>query len=188
MAKKFSIDNINVYGISESITASGLPLSINAEPICDVRRMERLATAPAGSGHDCALKGILVQFDVTYPVYWSPQAQRYHWFDIVSSQSSMHRLTKFNLDESFNEFVDEKILDRFKELVYTYNISNGKDEASYKTLISSCPQGLMKTMRVSTNYLQLKTIYNQRKNHKLDEWNDFCNFIEHLPYSNFITK
>lgn len=54
-------------------------------------------------------------------------------------------------------------------------------------IVAACPQGLMKTMRISTNYLQLKTIYKQRRHHKLPEWQMFCDWIESLPCADLIT-
>ena len=70
-----------------------------------------------------------------------------------------------------------------KELVELYN--NAPTYENFMLLVSNCPQGIELFMRVSTNYLQLRTIYKQRKNHKLrEDWGAFCEWIETLPYAN----
>ena len=57
------------------------------------------------------------------------------------------------------------------------------EDVSDVALAYACPMGLELTARVTTNFLQLKTIYNQRKNHKLPEWLQFCEFIKSLPFA-----
>lgn len=157
--------------------------------------MKRLGNAPSGSGHDCALKGIVVQFDLKAPVKVWTEAERYHWFDIVSSQSTMHRLSKMNLETCMDEHVDKRITNILMELQNDYlvkqEIANqtGSESTkkaakdSYLALLLSCPVGINLTARISTNYLQLKTIYRQRKNHRLPHWHVFCNAVENLPHT-----
>lgn len=74
-----------VYGLEEAITTSGYPMTSNGEPKYSEARAMKLAQTPIGSGHNNFLKGIIVQFDVTYPNYWTPQLQRYNFIDIISS-------------------------------------------------------------------------------------------------------
>lgn len=152
------------------------------------KRVYKLSQVPSGSGHDNFLKGIRVSFDLKYPNYFSPELQRYNWIDIVSSSSKMHKLTNMDMDLCFNKYVTPYMKDYLKGLLDIY-----KDEPSYKnfmTLLSNCPLGIELFMRISTNYLQLKTIYHQRKNHKLQEdWGAFIAMIEGLPFANeFIIK
>lgn len=161
----------------------------------DILRMTRLGTVPAGSGHDCALKGIIVQFDLKAPIKVWTEAERYHWFDIVSSQSTMHRLSKMDIRNCMDESVDHRMVDIMMELQNGYLVKQeiakqtGNEKATkaakkaYLRLLLSCPVGLNLTARISTNYLQLKTIYRQRKNHRLPHWHVFCNTIEKLPYA-----
>jgi len=133
--------------------------------------------------HDNYLTGIRVSFDVVYPQYWTPEFQRYHFADIVTSSSKMHRLCKMDLRKSCNKYVDERQIVVLQECVDKYN-----DDPSYENfmrMISNCPLGIELFMRVSTNYKQLQTIYFQRKNHRLKEdWGAFTDFIENLPYFN----
>jgi hypothetical protein len=192
------IFNTNVYGIDESIKASGYPRSLNDNPLHNTDRAKVLAKCKPGSGHDCFLKGITVNMDVNAPSYWWPQFQRYHFADIISSQSKMYSITKFNIDEICNEWVTKESKDQLKRFIELYN-NYGKDleeifftsndnmpeinskQDIFQLILSNCPMGLNLTARITTNYLQLKTIYNQRKNHKLKEWEVFCKWIEELP-------
>lgn len=190
--------NVKVYGLQESLIRSGLPMRTDdpspafvskTANVDDMKRGDKLAGAPSGSGHDNFLKGIIVQFDFKYPEYFSPQLQRYHWIDIVSSQSKMHRITSRELTRSdFTESVDGFIIDHINKLIEAYNLSEDKvwKEKLFKKIISNLPSGYTKWMAISTNYLQLKTIYNQRRFHKLSEWREFCSWIEHLPSSYLI--
>ena len=121
--------------------------------------------------------------------------ERYHFIDFISSQSTMHRITKFDLDKAFNCYVDPRIINVMKEKVAKYNdiSDNGSTEEKvilsdlYLQILYSNPAGFQLTARMTTNYRQLKTIYAQRKNHRLPEWREFCKWIEMLPYSELIT-
>ena len=97
------VSNVKVYGLEDSVRASKFPMSVDVSTCTTeiVDRTHKLANAPKGSGHDNFLKGIVVQFDVTFTVKCWTEAERYHWFDIVSSQSTMHRITKFDLDKAY---------------------------------------------------------------------------------------
>lgn len=199
------IFNHRVYGLEESLIASGYPMK--AEQISEwddisnfisekeYKRATRLGKVPTGTGHDNFLKGIIVQFDITYPNYWTPQFQRYHFADIVSSTSKMHRITKMDLKKSCNQYVDDIVIENLNKWIEIYNtLDEKKSEIEiegkifskyqlYMKIISNCPMGFEQTMRVTTSYLQLKTIYLQRKHHKLKEdWGAFCNWCETLPY------
>lgn len=182
------IKNIKVYGLEESIKRSGLPMRTgepNTQPnkLKDYDRARKLASARAGSGHDTLLKGIIVQFDLKYPQYFTPQLQRYHWVDIISSQSKMHCLTKGEF--GYNDYVDEATKGIFESYINIYN--NNPTYENFMRCISNCPMGLELWMGITTNYLQLKTIYKQRRNHKLKEdWGAFCDMIEKLPMSELI--
>ena len=152
-------------------------------------RAIKLANTPQGSGHSTFLCGIRVAFDIKYPAYFSPELQRYHYNDIVCSSSKMHRLVNMNMDLCFNEYVTEDSKSMMKNLIQIYN--RDKSYENFMRVLSNCPLGIELFMRCTTNYLALRTIYHQRKNHKLKtDWVEgFCkNFVEKLPYaSEFIT-
>lgn len=175
------IKDYKVYGLENAVLASGLPMSIDTSSIkFSGKRMSTLGKAKAGSGHNCACKGILVTARVKYPLYWTKQFQRYHFADIISSQSTMHRITVMNIKEQCNEWVDDEVIARVEYHVKKYNEGdNSKDR--FMRIISNVPSGLEMEMEITTNYLQLKTIYDQRKSHKLPDWTVFCDWILSLP-------
>ena len=140
---------------------------------------KNLFSAAPGTGHDQALTGIIVQFDLAFSLKAWTEMQRYHFVDFISSQSTMHRIAKFNISEQCNKWVDKRVLDTLKTLVVKYNDEPTPD--NYLTLLYNIPTGFQLTAGLTTNYRQLKTIYHQRRNHRLPEWREFCKWIETLP-------
>lgn len=187
------ISNINVYGLGAAVAASKYPMS-NYVDSCTpdiTRRVESLAKTPIGEGHDNFLNGIIVQFDLCATNKFWTEFQRYHFFDFISSQSTMHRICRFDLDKAYIDFVDKRIIDIMKEKVNEYNSLKDKStdlaKRKYLEILYSNPSGFKLTAGITTNYRQLKTMYKQRKNHKLPEWRVFCEFIKSLPFSDWIT-
>lgn len=180
--------NWKVYGLLESVKASKYPMAtdINSCNSVVTDRTYSLAQCSTGTGHDQFLTGIVVQFDLTLSIKCWTEAQRYHFFDFVSSQSTMHRITKFDIAEQCNEYVDSRIIGVCNELVCEYNEDPTPEK--YLAVLYNIPTGFRLTARMTTNYRQLKTIYQQRKAHRLPEWRAFCEWMEtYLPYSEFIT-
>lgn len=182
------VSNTRVYGFDESIKASKYPMAVNTEDCTTdlTETAKNLASSPKGEGHDNFLCGIIVQFDLTFTVKAWTEAERYHFFDIVSSQSTMHRISKFDLDEQYIEYVDKRIICIMNELKDRYNET--KDPNDYLRLLYSNPCGFKLTAGMTTNYRQLKTIYSQRRFHRLPEWREFCDWILTLPHSELITQ
>lgn len=183
------IDNWKVYDLKESVIACRNAMRITPAQITDeefnasMPRAIILANSPSGSGHQTFLSGIRVSFDIKYPNYISPELQRYHWIDIVSSSSKMHRLSSMDMDTCFNKYVTDESKEQMKRLVKKFNETKSYED--FMVMLSNCPQGIELFMRVSTNYLQLRTLYRQRKTHKLKEdYGAVCEFIEKLPYAN----
>lgn len=175
-----------VYGIDESIAASKYPMTTNTDQCTGevTERTHKLAECPTGTGHDQFLTGIVVQFDLTFSIKAWVEAERYHFFDFVSSQSTMHRVASFNIRAQCNEYVDLRTVAVVEELVEAYNQSKSIDD--YLRVLYNVPVGFRLTARMTTNYRQLKTIYQQRKNHRLPEWREFCAWIRTLPHSELI--
>ena len=179
------VNNIKVFGLEDSIRASKYPMSPDIN-ICNeniTNTVKKIGSCEVGSGHDQFLTGIIVQFDLTFSVKAWTEAERYHFFDFVSSQSTMHRITKFDLDKAYNEYVDSRIVEIMKEKVADFNketepVVRGQ---KYLEILYSNPCGFRLTARMTTNYRQLKTIYYQRISHRLPEWREFCEFVETLP-------
>lgn len=218
-----TITNVEVHGLERAMAASKNPMSIgeihterpdmnsyvnfdkpyeqDAELASELKRAKALGKAAGGSGHDNFLKGIIVQFDVKYPQYWTPEYQRYKFESIVSSQSKMHRLLKAasteEFDSLFNSYVDKEAIDRVQSYVKNYNEQTEIDQANrllvgegggdkqyywFMKALSNLPLGYEMWMTCSSNYLSLKTIVNQRWNHKLREWRLFCKtMLDELP-------
>lgn len=189
------ISNVKVYGLEESIKRAKYPMSTDTDLLNSelTKGIKVLANSKKGEGHDQWLTGVIVQFDLTFTVKAWTEAERYHFLDFVSSQSTMHRITKFNLDTAYNEYVDYRIVNIMKEKVDRYNRLvtmkpevdlpeyNQEIKDAYLEILYSNPCGFKLTAGMTTNYRQLKTIYAQRKTHRLPEWREFCAWIETLP-------
>lgn len=202
------ISNLKVYDLEETLVASGYAMvdSYNENTIKDeqntvimdnlveeieknkhFKRAERLTKADLNSGHPNFLSGIVVSMDVTFTNKVWVEWQRYHFQQIVTSQSTMHKLSKMNLDDCFIEYTDALMIERLKEIQQEYNDNPTKE--NYLKLVYSCPSGLKLTARVTTNYLQLMTMYKQRSNHRLPEWREFTEELkEQLPYFKHFLK
>ena len=188
-----SINNVNVYGLEESIAASGYPMATQTMQLEDLEycnekdygRAKKLAKTAIGSGHDQFLTSIIVQFDLTFPLKAWVELQRYHFIDFCSSMSTMHRIINMNLDKYCNKYVSENIKSILRAYILEYK--ENPTEENFRKVIYNIPSGFEYTARLTTNYRQLKTIYSQRKNHRLPDWKMFCEWIETLPHSEYIT-
>lgn len=199
------INNVEVFGIESAIRGSKYPMATDLTKVTDdaTPTTYKLANSKLGEGHDNFLNGILVQFDLTFTNKAWVEIERYHFIDFISSQSTMHRICKFDMDKAFIEFVDPRVIEIMKEKTKAYNDlqdqiklmrEDGKDvkelnekaKLMYLEVLYTNPAGFKITARMTTNYRQLKTIYLQRRNHRLPEWHAFCDWVETLPYSEFI--
>lgn len=194
------VSNATVYGLQEAIRRAKFPMAIDTNELTDQLTPGILALAKSGkgSGHDQWLTGVVVQFDLTFSIKAWTEAERYKFLDFISSQSTMHRITRFNLDLSYDRHTDKRIIQIMKEKVNEYNMMLEEKERSglyfqdeiddkYLEILYSNPAGFRLTAGMTTNYRQLKTIYSQRKAHRLEEWREFCKWIETLPMAEFIT-
>lgn len=201
------IFDTQVYGLEESMDASGFPMRDAATPpthgvnLNDERRARTLAQTPIGSGHDNFLCGIVVQATITAPRYWWPEFQRYHHAEIVSSTSTMHKLRTI-VEEAMRmrdrgdiELYGKYVSSHFSNVTapslicefFRFAIQWLKDGAEdMDVLKANLPEGWYQKARISTNYRQLKTIYSQRRSHPLGEWRFFCDWVETLPHSELI--
>ena len=201
------VSNVKVYGLDDAVRGAKYSFAVDLSKVSDevTDTTRKLAKSPVGSGHDNFLNGAIVQFDLTFSNKAWVEAERYHFLDFVSSQSTMHRITKFDLDSAYIEYTDPRIIAIMKEKVKDYNDlqadikereAEGKDTSTlrdlanekYLGILYSNPAGFRLTAKMTTNYRQLKTIYRQRRNHRLPEWRAFCSWIETMPYAEFITE
>lgn len=200
------VSNVKIYDLDECLVAAGYPMRTVAEqhPVTeqDKNRGSNLvkATKDGNTAHSQFLTGIRVNFDLTCSNKMWVEAERYRFLEFVSSQSTMHRITKFDLNQAYNGYVDKRIVEIMKEKVKEYNAFIEVREAAkghpevvaelnkilkemYLEILYSNPAGFTLTARMTTNYRCLRNIYKQRKDHRLPEWREFCKWIETLPYA-----
>ena len=187
------INNIKVYDLKESVCACRNAMRVGPSDYSEedfrksLGRAKQLAGLSSNSGHPNFLIGIRVSFDIVYPQYFTPQLQRYHFIDIVSSSSKDHRLSRIMEARWYNKYVTEKTKANMQEYLDAYNAN--PSYKNYMVLLSNCPLGLQLFMRCSTNYMSLRNLYHQRIHDKLKEdWGAVLNMIRSLPYAeDFIT-
>ena len=192
------LSKIKVYELAESIYASGYSMmtfipsdeewerevfkidisAYNCKPNKHIERAINLANSK-GAGEDQFLTGILVSFDLTLTQKAWVEAERYTFLNFVSSQSTMHRITKMNIREMCSERVDERMIDILNEKISKFNLTHSLED--YRDVLANIPSGFKLTARMTTNYRCLKNIYHQRKTHRLEEWRLLCEQIEELP-------
>ena len=189
------ISNIKVYDLEESMRAAGYPMRTDLDETLDFTkdwgRAQRLTKASRfNAAHAQFLTGIVVNFDLTFSNKAWIEAERYRFLNFVSSQSTMHCITKFGLRKQCNEYVDERIITIVQEYIDLYNSLTAQDEETiefkknlYLKILYNLPSGFQLTARMTTNYRCLLNIYLQRHDHRLPEWREFCNqLLEELPF------
>lgn len=192
------INNVSIMDLGYSIKASKYPMSIDTMD-CNfdiTDRVKSLAQSEKGAGHDQFLTGIRIAFDLTFTNKAWVEMERYRFVEFVSSQSTMHRITKLDIKKQCNKYVWDTTIENLKETVLEYNklieyqkiiekdqyqeVSDRLKEI-YLEILYNVPSGFELTARLTTNYRALKTVYSQRKNHRLPEWREFCEWIKTLP-------
>ena len=184
------VKNIEVFGLNRALNAINNSFNVGQidtrEEVTEKREKVALALGKnmeAHQSHDAFLKGILVTFDMKHHGVVMPEFQRYHFADIVMSQSTVHSLEKFisgDLDP-YTKYVTQQSKDQVKKL-YNEWIESGKSYESYMALRHNLPQGFEMWATVTTNYLQLKTICIQRKAHRnREDWNNFISACYSMP-------
>jgi hypothetical protein len=197
------ISNVNVYGLENAIKIAGYPMAETLEKAVNVpkdkqmRIAQHLAYTGTGEAHDQFLTGITVTFDMTCSIQLWQEAERYRFLYFISSQSKMHRAHKMGIKACCNEYVDDRIIEIVEEKQQRYlalleknkveTVPQEEVKACFYDMIYNIPSGFEYTAGMTTNYRQLKTIYNQRRNHRLQEWHVFCDWIETLPCADLIT-
>ncbi len=170
------IDKVCVHNLGGAISAVNKSYGRNGDA---TKVAEKLGATDIGSGHDCFLRGIIVTFDLTLPHYVLPQLQRYHFVEFVMSQSKMHSLKNFPVADMCVKEVDSRIISIVED--YQRQYEEDPTTENFRLLLANVPLGFRLTASLVTNYSQLKTIYYQRRSHRLSEWRTICNWIETLP-------
>ena len=189
------VTNTEVYGLERAIRTAKYPKAVDITKLNSdlTPGIQACLSCDTGEGHDNALKGIIVQFDLTFSNKAWVEGERYHFLDFVSSQSTMHELNKFKIADQCNEYVDQRVIDILQKKVDEYNAllkrrnTSGENinldelKTARLKMLYNVPSGFELTAGMTTNYQQLKTIYQQRRHHALLDWQMFCDWIETLP-------
>ncbi len=147
--------------------------------------------AKAGSDHRKFLRQIFVSVDVCAPIYWWKEFDTYKVGTVANSTSTMHKIhaKAFGREDfSTDHLTDggkvalDAILAYLEECRIKFN--ENKDKSAWYDIISLLPSAYEQTRTVTMNYENLINIYYARRNHKLDEWHIFCDWITTLPYAN----
>lgn len=158
----------------------------------DLKLMENLGAA--GTDHGKYLRMITVTADITAPLYWWKEYDTYKVGTVANSCSTMHKIQakEFVLSDFSTEHLSATNLIVFSMVIDAMNNARldflqRKDKKDWWQMIQMLPTCYNQKRTVQLNYAVLKNMYHSRQNHKLDEWREFCKWVETLPYSQLIT-
>ena len=206
---------MNSWEKSDSYWCGGLCEDCELTPTCDIpmenafiignndlKLMKSLIKA--GSDHSKFMRMINVTCDIIAPLYWWKEFDTYKVGTVRNSCSTMHKI--HSKEFAFNDFSHEHLFtdeevewgDTITKTtleivinalnVYRRKYIETKDKKYWWQMIQLLPSSYNQRATIQLNYAVLRNIYRSRKNHKLDEWHDFCKWIESLPYSELITE
>lgn len=148
----------------------------------------------AGTDHRKFMRMIVVYVDITAPLYWWKEFDTYKVGTVANSCSTMHKISakEFTLEDFSCEHLSEPSLKNLRSVIkcmndYREEFLKDKDKHNWWQMIQLLPSSYNQKRTVMLNYEVLANIYKSRRNHKLDEWHTFCDWIEELPYSELIT-
>lgn len=158
----------------------------------DLGLMKRLRKA--GTDHRKFMRMIVVYCDILAPLYWFKEFDTYKVGTVANSCSTMHTIHKkeFTTEDFSNEHLDRESYNLLEDIVANLNICrkrylNSKNKDEWWQMIQLLPSSYNQKRTVMLNYEVLANMYKSRKDHKLDEWHEFCDWIRKLPYSELIT-
>ena len=158
----------------------------------DLTLMKNLVKA--GSDHSKFMRMINVTCDITAPLYWWKEYDTYKVGTVANSCSTMHKIhaREFYISDFSWEHLNERSIRILEEVIDELNFNrNAFIETKYKSywhqMIQLLPTSYNQLRTVQLNYAVLRNMYHSRKNHKLDEWRNFCEWVETLPYAELIT-
>lgn len=156
----------------------------------DLSLMKKLIKA--GTDHSKFMRMITVYCDITAPLYWWKEYDTYKVGTVANSCSTMHKIhaKEFTIDDFSHEDIDDtnilwSIPDELNKWRKLYLETN--DKYYWHQMIKILPTSYNQKRTVQLNYAVLRNMYHSRKNHKLNEWHTFCEWVETLPYSELIT-
>lgn len=144
----------------------------------------------AGSDHRKFIRQILVSVDITAPLYWWKEFDTYKVATVANSTSSMHKIHSkpFEADDFSNDHMSDAALgalDTLMEFLEQQRLKfvETKDKSYWYDIIQLLPESYNQKRTITMNYENLLNMYYARKNHKLDEWHTYCDWILSLPYT-----
>ena len=153
----------------------------------DLKLMQNLSKA--GNDHGKFLRMINVTVDITAPLYWWKEFDTYKVGTVANSCSTMHKIhaKEFTLDDFSHEHLVPENVWLLEDVIRRLNTCRAmfiedKNKQHWWQMIQLLPSSYNQTRTVQLNYQVLKSMYFARRNHKLDEWHDFCAWCESLPY------
>lgn len=154
--------------------------------------MQRLRNA--GTDHRKFMRMIAVYADITAPLYWWKEFDTYKVGTVANSCSTMHKIhaKEFALDDFSHDHLEPEMLTVLGGVVFALNTArdlyvSGKDKTDWWQMIQLLPSSYNQKRTVMLNYEVLANMYKSRKNHRLDEWRELCEWMRGLPYSELIT-
>lgn len=191
------IDNLEIYGIESAMRGLRNPMNswhLNDTTDIfigdnDLKLLKQLTKA--GADHRKALRQMFISCDITAPLYWWKEFDTYKVGVTANSQSTMHKLCSRTLtvhDFSFEDMHDQEwivgvLLDNLNSRIRDYKADQKQNKALWRTIIQLLPCAYNQTRTVTMNYENILNMYQQRKNHKLSEWRDFCQYMyDNLDY------
>ncbi len=156
--------------------------------------MQRLSNA--GTDHRKFMRMMPVYVRITAPLYWWKEFDTYKVGTVANSCSTMHKIQakEFRLEDFSCEHLSVVSLDYLRNSIEHLNFirdvynDDKSNKGAWWQMIQLLPSSYNQTRNVMMNYEVLTNIYKSRKDHKLDEWREFCKWIEELPYSELITE
>lgn len=153
--------------------------------------------AKSGSTHAKYRRMIVVYADILAPLYWWKEFDTYRMGVEKNSCSTMHKIQakEFTFEDFSCEHMSEPTKNLLDDVIFSLNTNrkefNNRDfddpKYSWWQMIQSLPSSYNQKRTVMMSYEALSSMYRDRKDHKLDEWRDFCAWVKNLPYSEIIT-
>ncbi len=158
----------------------------------DLKLMNTLRNA--GTDHRKFMRMITVYLDITAPLYWWKEFDTYKVGTVANSCSTMHKIAakEFTLEDFSHEHLGYQSIRVLKDTIKVMNdfreeFIKDHEKVNWWQMIQLLPSSYNQRRTVMLNYEVLANMYKSRRNHKLDEWHTFCDWIESLPYSELIT-
>ena len=195
-----NITNTEIFGWQAALRGARNPMNSwslmdSHDDVIGERDLQlAMKLSKAGTDHRKFMRMIIVQVDINAPRYWWTEFDTYKVGTVANSCSTMHKIhsKEFTIQDFSHDHLNGRGVVAMYEIIEVLNNYREKflktnDKDYWWNMIQLLPQSYNQLRTVTLNYEVLCNMYNARKNHKLDEWREFCRWIESLPYSELIT-